>query len=143
MRLVLDTNVLVAALVARGHCHELLEHVVRRHRLVTSEVLLEELAQVLRSKFRAPAAIVSDTVALLRSRMSIVEPGELVPPVCRDPDDDEVLATAIESSADCLITGDRDLLVLQRFEGIPIVSPSELWAWEDAEERRRSADPGG
>ena len=52
MRLLLDTNVLVAALVARGTCHELLEHGVREHVVVSSQSLLDELGEVLERKFR-------------------------------------------------------------------------------------------
>jgi len=45
--------------------------------------------------------------------------------VCRDPDDDEVLALAIAAQVDLIISGDDDLLVLQAFEGIPIVNPAQ------------------
>lgn len=43
--------------------------------------------------------------------------------VCRDPDDNKLLEMAVAGRADCLVTGDRDLLVLDPFEGIPILTP--------------------
>jgi predicted nucleic acid-binding protein len=46
--------------------------------------------------------------------------------ICRDPDDDHVLGTAIAGNADYIVTGDRDLLVLERFQTVEIVSPSEF-----------------
>ena len=47
---------------------------------------------------------------------------------CRDPDDDKFLETALQGGADCLITGDRDLLEMSPFMGIPIVTPAGFLA---------------
>jgi uncharacterized protein len=55
----------------------------------------------------------------------VVEPPPLAQPVCRDPDDDEVLALALAARVDLIVSGDSDLLVLQAFEGIPIVTPAQ------------------
>lgn len=49
----------------------------------------------------------------------------LLKPVCRDPQDDAILATAVAARADLLVTGDKDLLVIGSFQGIPIVPPAE------------------
>jgi uncharacterized protein len=136
VRVVLDTNVLIAAFVARGQCHELLEHAARAHQLVTSEVILAELRDKLAGKLAARAETVQRTLALLRSRMSVVDVSPLPAPICRDPDDDQVLATAVAARADCLVTGDADLLVLDQYAGIPIVRPADFWALE-AEQRER------
>ena len=43
---------------------------------------------------------------------------------CRDPDDDMLLETALMGAADCLVTGDRDLLEMSAFQNIPILSPT-------------------
>jgi len=134
LRVVLDTNVLIAAFVARGHCHELLEHVARSHRLSTSEAILVELHDKLIGKFGVPAEKARRAVDLLRSRMAVIEIAPLAGPVCRDPDDDLVLATAVAARADCLITGDADLLVLERYSEIPILRPGEFWALEAGRE---------
>jgi putative PIN family toxin of toxin-antitoxin system len=130
VRIVLDTNVLVAAFVARGQCHELLEHLSRSHRLLTSEAILEEFREKLLDKIKAPPDTVEETVELERSRMEIVTPEPLPEPVCRDPDDDAVLATALAAKADCLITGDKDLLDLETFQGILILQPADFWKHE-------------
>ena len=42
---------------------------------------------------------------------------------CRDPDDDKLIETAVMGAADCLVTGDRDLLDMSPFQGIPILTP--------------------
>jgi putative PIN family toxin of toxin-antitoxin system len=128
--LVLDTNVLIAAFIARGVCSDLLEHCVRQHKLVTSEFILNEFREKLTSKFKFTSVEADSAAALLLTRMVVVDPAELPSPTCRDPDDDNVLATAVAGNCDCIITGDRDLLVLQRFSGVDIVSPSDFLEYE-------------
>jgi uncharacterized protein len=46
-------------------------------------------------------------------------------PVCRDPDDDEVLALAIAAKVELIVSGDHDLISLSSFQGIPILAPAE------------------
>ena len=58
----------------------------------------------------------------------IVSETRLVSPALRDPKDNPILACAVEGGADYIVTGDRDLLVLERFQGIPIVSPAAFAA---------------
>jgi putative PIN family toxin of toxin-antitoxin system len=130
MRVLLDTNVLIAAFVARGACSELFEHCARSHTLVTSAALLAELDTALRRKFGATVRDAHAVVALLRRRADLIDPRPLGRPVCRDPDDDAVLAAALSGRCDCIVTGDKDLLVLESFEGIPIVTPMVFWKVE-------------
>jgi len=136
MRLVLDTNVLVAALIARGTCNELVEHVALRHTLVISEALLAELQGVLTRKFRYSAGDAREVVGLVRSRATVVSPSALPLPVCRDADDDAVLALAVAGECQCLVTGDDDLLALGSYGGIPILKPSAFWAFESSSDSR-------
>jgi putative PIN family toxin of toxin-antitoxin system len=106
------------------------EHCEREHRLVTSERLLGELEEKLRGKFRVPADRVAAVVTLLRSSCEVVTPRKPRRPVCRDPDDDWVLATAHAGECECLVTGDGDLLELVSYRGIPILSPRDFWSRE-------------
>ncbi|HLT47584.1 MAG TPA: putative toxin-antitoxin system toxin component, PIN family [Rubricoccaceae bacterium] len=130
MTVALDTNVLIAAFVAHGVCHELLEHLVRHHEPAVSPFILGELEAKLTTRFGATAGEAEAAAELLRSRLRVVEPEPLPQPVCRDPDDDAVLALAVAASAACLLTGDRDLLVLGRYAGVPILQPSAFWSFE-------------
>lgn len=130
MRLLLDTNVLIAAFISRGVCHELLAHCIYNHQLVTSKALLREFQQKLVEKFVFTQGEARDAVSLLASRLDIVEPKPLSKPVSRDRDDDLVLATAIAGDCRCLVTGDKDLLVLKRYQQISILSPAEFWKYE-------------
>lgn len=130
MRVLLDTNVLIAAFIARGVCSELLEHCIRNHSLISSKLLLRELEEKLADKFKFTHQEIREVAVLLRGKTEIVEPVSLDQPVCRDPDDDVVLATALVGECDCIVTGDKDLLVLERFRQIPILAPADFWRHE-------------
>jgi putative PIN family toxin of toxin-antitoxin system len=130
VKLLLDTNGLVAALIARGTCTDLLEHYVRPHELVSSHPLLNELGDVLERKFRQRAIDARVTLHLFAETFTLVTPDILDPPTCRDRDDDVVLATALAGECAAIITGDQDLLILNPFRGIQALAPSAFWKWE-------------
>lgn len=133
MRIVLDTNVLIAAFIARGSCHQLFEHCVSHHQLVTSEFILGEVREKLVEKFKYTAQVTDEPITLLRSRMEVVAPANLDAPLCREADDDNILAAALTGNCECLITGDKDLLILKQFQGIDIFNPSDFQGAERTE----------
>jgi putative PIN family toxin of toxin-antitoxin system len=128
MRAAIDTNVLLSALLWGGAPHALLEHVRNGTvTLISSPTLLAELARVLdRPKFDvvllSSNTSRAQTLAEVRLLAEVIDPPPLAQPVCRDPDDDAVLALAAQ--ADVLISGD-DLLCLGSFESIPILTPAQ------------------
>lgn len=122
MIVVFDTNVFVAALVAKGLCHEVVVRGLGSCTVATSPALLDELERTLRTKFTLGAASKA-FLEQLRVRVRLVEPTPLRSPVSRDADDDVVLATAVAAEAAVIVTGDADLLVIGRHDGIDIVSP--------------------
>jgi putative PIN family toxin of toxin-antitoxin system len=135
MRAVLDTNVIVSGLVWGGPPRHLLD-LARRGTLTlyTSAALLDELRDVLsREKFaarlaarnRTPNGIARGYVALARSVAAPTIP-RTVP---ADADDDAVLACALAAHADLIVTGDRDLLILNPFRAIAILKPADALAW--------------
>jgi putative PIN family toxin of toxin-antitoxin system len=130
MKIVFDTNVLISAFLAHGHCAELLEHCVYHHDLYISEFIINEFSEKMLDTFDMPNKEVKEAARLLRYRFSIVEPIEFDKQVCRDPDDDAVLGTAVRVHADCIITGDKDLLDLKRFREIDIILPRDFWEME-------------
>lgn len=131
MRAVIDTNVLLAGLLWRGPPHALLEQVrAGTVSLISSPALLAELADVIgRPKFDAILTRTNTSrersLAEVRRVAEVVEPPPLPQPVCRDPDDDEVLALAIAAKVDLIVSGDNDLLSLRSFQGIPIIAPAQ------------------
>jgi putative PIN family toxin of toxin-antitoxin system len=125
VRLVCDTNVLIAGLVADGLCRDIVKRRLPRHEIFTSKALLAELEEKLRQKFGVDPGDVP-FLALYRARANIIDAAPLAEPICRDHDDDEVLAVAIASRSDAIVTGDKDLLILKSHAGIPILSPRQL-----------------
>ena len=127
MRVFLDTNVLVSAFATRGLCADVLRVVLGEHSLVTSEVVLRELGRVLQRRIGLPPRTVKEIVDFLREHE--VTPRPLVRAAIprRDPDDQWGLASAIESRAGVLVTGDRDMLDGARSVGIKIVDPRGFW----------------
>ncbi len=126
----MDTNVLVAALITRGVCSQLLEHCFESHELFTSKFILDEVDTNLFNKFHFNSDDITEALDLLQVKMQPVTPVELKTPVCRDRDDDMILATGPAADAACIITGDKDLIDLQRFQTIDIVSPSGFINYE-------------
>ncbi|MDZ7593424.1 MAG: putative toxin-antitoxin system toxin component, PIN family [Thiobacillus sp.] len=131
MRAVIDTNVLISGLLWRGAPHRLLEHARSGELvLITSPVLLAELAEVMgRAKFAAILERANTTQACILDALQrlaeVIKPPGLDTPVCRDPDDDEVLALSVAAQADLIVSGDDDLLALKEYLGVRIVNPAE------------------
>ncbi len=131
LRVVIDTNVLLSGLLWHGAPHVLLEHVrAGTLGLVSSPAILAELENVIaRPKFDVILARsnTSREIALaeLRQLAEVIEPPRLDSPVCRDPDDDAVLALALAAQVDLIVSGDDDLIALTRFQGIPISAPAQ------------------
>jgi putative PIN family toxin of toxin-antitoxin system len=130
VRIVVDTNVLIAGLVADGLCRDIVKRRLPACEVVTSRFLLDELKEKLSEKFGAdPKSL--PLLELYEDQATVVEVVPLAQPVCRDPDDDLVLATALESKAEVVLTGDKDLLVLQEFQLIKVLSPRQFVEWMD------------
>jgi uncharacterized protein len=136
LKLVLDTNVLIAAFVARGTCAELLEHAVSNHTVVCSAYILDELKRTLVEKFDVSVSDAKHAVALLRERFQMVVPADVPKGTCPDEDDLPILGTAVAGGCACAITGDRELLALGRYQEVLILSPAEFWRKEDQLDRR-------
>ena len=128
MRVVLDTNVLVSAYTTRGICADLLRYILAKHELLlTGEVIQVELRRVLRDRFHAPSELIATVEAELRDQMIVPKPAKPSPLPVRDPDDRWVFASAVDGSADLLVTGDRDLLSVTRQAPLAIVDPRGCW----------------
>lgn len=131
MRLVLDTNTAISGLLWHGTPGKLIDAAhTKSATLCTSAILLDELRGVLtRAKFakqleaRGLNAIdVFDGYAALTT---IVVPAIIHPTIVNDPSDDAVLACALGAKAELIVSGDRHVLDLKEYQGIPIVTVAE------------------
>jgi putative PIN family toxin of toxin-antitoxin system len=127
VRVVLDTNILLAAFAARGLCEALLQACLESCRIVLSEHILKELHEHLTRKLKVPARQVESIIVFLREQAEIVAPAKVPGKACRDKDDLPVLGTALAGNAEFLVTGDKDLLALKHYQGIPIVGPRAFY----------------
>jgi len=139
-RIVLDTNVIVSGtILTTGVPAEILEAWrERRFDLIMGPIILTEVDRVLclpkiARRYSLDLQSVQSLLELLVARAIIVTEKGLVSSGLRDSKDNPILACAVEGSADYIVTGDRDLLVLERFQGIPIVSPAAFAAVLDAD----------
>ena len=126
-RVVLDTNVVFAAFATRGLCESTFELCLERHKLITSDFLLGELQEKLIQKLKLPINIVEEILRLYKAGSRLVVPVELEDGVCRDAADIPVLGTCLSGKVEFLVTGDKDLLTLETFQYIRILSPREFY----------------
>jgi putative PIN family toxin of toxin-antitoxin system len=128
VKLLLDTNVLVSALIWSGNPYALLKlGSAPPNQIYSSPELLGELRNTLAyPRLEAQIHKRGLNVKDLHDRIALIVHTQhspaLLAPVCRDPDDDAVLACAKAAQVNLIVSGDQDLLVLQQFEGIAIVT---------------------
>jgi uncharacterized protein len=130
LRLVVDTNVLVSAFLWQGTPGRLIDLASEKIvQLLTSRALIAEFTQVLHRPRLAKS--VTDTgltaaqmIRNFRRLATVVAAKPLAQPVFRDVDDDAVLACALATHADLIVSGDEDLLSLTRYQSINIVTPA-------------------
>lgn len=127
---VFDTNVLIAAIITDGICSTLL----RRARtgelsLVSCPFIITEVRRILTRKFLLSREQVAAALEPIREAISeIIDYEPKIGRICRDQDDDHVLACAVAAKADYLVTGDADLLDIKRFRHVRIVTPRDFEA---------------
>ena len=127
MRIVLDTNVIVAAFATRGLCAEVFEVCITGHALFVSEHILAEVSSALLKKIKLPKQTVHNVIDYLRDTAVIIEPDPINSTVCRDKNDLPVIGTATKGNVSLIVTGDADLLSLKNYMGVDIITPRELW----------------
>jgi putative PIN family toxin of toxin-antitoxin system len=131
-RVVCDTNVLVSAFIAGGPPSRVVESAIDgRLRLVLAEPVLVELERILIVRLGFERDRVEAILALLDelAEERVGTPSGLVEPVTGDPDDDVILACAVEAGVHALVSGDRrHLLPVGEHEGVRILTAQELLA---------------
>lgn len=127
MRIVIDSNVWISALVFGGKPRCIFERAVYEGwTIVTSEEIFTEVRRILVNKFADFVDDFESFQKIIQARTDKVELGSIRVKVCRDEDDNRVIETALIGDAAYIITGDKDLLVLKKYEGIDILTPSDF-----------------
>ncbi len=137
MKVVLDTNVLISARIARdGNPAEILKHILEHGpeiELLTSIDLLAEVRRVfhyrrIKRKYHLDDNDIALYLGTVEEASTLVQVETVIAVIDEDPDDDRVLACAYEGEADYIVSGDPHLLGLQQYEGIKIISPRDFLA---------------
>ena len=127
MRAVVDTNVFISGLFWGGRPRRVMDLAAAgRFQALTSAELLLELEDVLTEDFEVPQERVDLVLRDVLSYAEMIVPGEEPSVAVRDVDDVKVIACAIAGRADCIITGDRDLLSLGDVQGISVLTPAQF-----------------
>ncbi len=130
MRIICDTNVLVSGVLFGGPPRSILKKAARGElELCTSPELLDEAERVLRRpKFCLTPQQVSAILSLFRDTFELVHPSRRVSVIIEDPSDNRVLEAAEAAAAHLIVSGDKHLLALQRWNDLEIVSPAQFLA---------------
>ena len=125
MRIVLDTNVFISSIVFKGICREVFNEVIENDQCFIYPFILNELKNKLQSKFLITTSGVLDLENDILRVFILQNPHTDFPSICRDNYDNNILQIAESVNADYIITGDKDLLILQKYKQSKIISPSE------------------
>jgi len=127
-RAVFDNNVLVSAVLLGGVPRAAFDKLLDGGTVLISVPVLLELADILNRPKFDKYITENERMRFMVGFLKVAEMVEIKETItiCRDPKDDKLLELAAGGSADFLITGDKDLLVLNPFRGIEILTPREF-----------------
>ena len=127
MKIILDTNVIIAAFAAHGLSHSVFELCIDRFEIYGSAEIMEEVERNLKKKLRLSKKIIEEIILYLKENTIIEEVEEIPRGICRDSEDDFILGLVEKTQADYLITGDKDLLIMNAFGSTKIITPRQFW----------------
>jgi putative PIN family toxin of toxin-antitoxin system len=127
IRIVFDTNVIVSALVFGGVPRAVLELAEsRRCQLFYSQPIQTEVRRVLVEKFDWPQSTLNEVLRAVWSMGQLIVPGVRIHAVPGDPDDNRILECAVAAQAHVIVSGDRHLLDLGKYNSILIITPRQF-----------------
>lgn len=128
MKVVLDTNVYISAILFGGLCEEILKLAGQgSFELVISKNIIVETESVLKEKFKWSKKQISETLTYIKDVAVVINPEISLSVIKEDPSDDKIIECAVAAKADYIVTGDRNhLLPIKEYKGIKIMSPAEF-----------------
>jgi putative PIN family toxin of toxin-antitoxin system len=126
MRVVFDSNIFISAFVVPGSKAEkaITRVINQKDRLVLSRFIIDEILSVLSGKFNRDREIISRTAIYLTDLAEVVTPSKKIR-VLKDDPDNRILECAMAGNADCIVTGDKDMLSLKKYQDVKIISLSD------------------
>jgi putative PIN family toxin of toxin-antitoxin system len=106
---------------------------LERHSLISGQGFLAEVEDKLSTKIKVPARVAAEYMKFLRQNVELVRPEKLNSKTCGDPNDLMVLGLVLPGDAQAIVTGDKDLLVLESFKGASIMVPRAFWEFSQSE----------
>lgn len=126
IRVVLDTNILVSAILFGGKPEKIMSLVIEEKLTgVTSSILISELKEVFSKKFPSSQSDLQIILKNIEDIFTIVQPKKTIN-IVKDEDDNRVLEAAIEGKCNYIVTGDKELLKLNSFKGIKILTSDDF-----------------
>lgn len=128
LRIVLDSNVILAGLNSRGTTRDVLQLIVNgKVVLCISSFIVAEVKRSLRIDFRWMDSTIESTIDALLRHAQLIDAPEHIAAVVTDPSDNRILECAVAAHADYIVTGDRKhLLPLDEYQGIRIITPRDF-----------------
>ncbi|MFH1902391.1 MAG: putative toxin-antitoxin system toxin component, PIN family [Candidatus Omnitrophota bacterium] len=127
MKIFFDTNVIISSVITRGLSFDIIKDAAYKHQIYYTGHLLKEIEETLLAKFSLSDSVVRRVVSLIEKYFLEGQTSGKIEKVCRDSDDDQVLADAVANEIDVIVTGDKDLLILAEYRGIKIILPKDYW----------------
>ena len=127
MKIILDTNIIIAAFSSHGLCSLIFELSLDKYDIIISNHILNELEKNFSKKIKLPLERITEIIDYLKLNCSLGDYQKFNTQICRDKDDDEILALGKFSNAKYIVTGDKDLLILEKYENIKIITPRRFW----------------
>jgi putative PIN family toxin of toxin-antitoxin system len=127
VKIVFDTNVILSSFLTEGIAHRIFNHCLLNHNIYISEFVISELSRILTKKFNVKANDLQEFLDFIKSTVICAIPENIIPKICRDKNDNQILQLAEYINADIIISGDKDLLVLRSYEETQIISPRDFF----------------
>lgn len=127
IKVILDTNIYISAIIFGGNPKKILKLArAQKIKVFTSIQILLEISEKLHKKFKLSEKDVAKILRGISKITEVVHPKIKLNIVKEDPSDNKILECALEANADYIVTGDKHLLKLKRFEETKIVTPSDF-----------------
>lgn len=126
-KVVVDTNVWISGILFGGKPERIIQLIEQGElRSIISLPILEEISDILARKFNLPRKDLEKLLGRVIAISEIIETKKTFVKSLRDPKDNPIVETALAGRCAWIITGDKDLLVLEQFQNIPIVNPDQF-----------------